>query len=646
MKSVHSTATMNRYKDILGCKDSVSQMLQNTVDGLSNEFTRSEKTAEEVIFELFKLPNKEQGAIGKLIAVLKSYGIQDSDPRLKPMMDIILAIEKKSEERANEAKDPKHWRLSKKDFCRCVSESLNLISRTLRNQLIIPSWTQFCKTIKEIYETCKLNNDGSVATTIPQLARIDPKIWGVAICTVDGQRTSFGDAKKPFCIQSLSKAFNYAICASDLGADFVHKYVGQEPSGRLFNEICLDSKNIPHNPLISAGAIVIASLLKSELNLADRFDSVLNIYRQIAGGEYVGFNNAVFLSEREHSDRNFALAYYLNEYKCFPPSMRNLGDLMDFYFQLMSLETTTESAAVLAATLANGGICPITDERIIESRSCRDVLSLMHSCVASSLFMFVKAIARLDLLSKEYVYSNMHISWNASLKVQKMNDLLGAMLVVIPNLMGVCLYSPPLDELNNSIRGVEFCRELIARFALHNYDNLANLEQNKIDPRKRIGESEKDEIISMLFAARSNDLNAIRRIFIRGVDLNLTDYDQRTPLHVAASEGNSEIVKFLLNVARVKVDPLDRWGRTPLDDSKFFKHANVTAILEKATQMRNVLSSDAGPLDGQLQRAEDSVVTLAGSLPRSLSVDQDRSSTSTSESDDEQSGIHFTLGKK
>ncbi|KAI6206513.1 hypothetical protein M3Y94_00920600 [Aphelenchoides besseyi] len=624
MKSVHSTATMNRYKDILGCKDSVSQMLQNTVDGLSNEFTRSEKTAEEVIFELFKLPNKEQGAIGKLIAVLKSYGIQDSDPRLKPMMDIILAIEKKSEERANEAKDPKHWRLSKKDFCRCVSESLNLISRTLRNQLIIPSWTQFCKTIKEIYETCKLNNDGSVATTIPQLARIDPKIWGVAICTVDGQRTSFGDAKKPFCIQSLSKAFNYAICASDLGADFVHKYVGQEPSGRLFNEICLDSKNIPHNPLISAGAIVIASLLKSELNLADRFDSVLNIYRQIAGGEYVGFNNAVFLSEREHSDRNFALAYYLNEYKCFPPSMRNLGDLMDFYFQLMSLETTTESAAVLAATLANGGICPITDERIIESRSCRDVLSLMHSCGL-------------------YDYSG-QFAFHVGLPAK--SSISGAMLVVIPNLMGVCLYSPPLDELNNSIRGVEFCRELIARFALHNYDNLANLEQNKIDPRKRIGESEKDEIISMLFAARSNDLNAIRRIFIRGVDLNLTDYDQRTPLHVAASEGNSEIVKFLLNVARVKVDPLDRWGRTPLDDSKFFKHANVTAILEKATQMRNVLSSDAGPLDGQLQRAEDSVVTLAGSLPRSLSVDQDRSSTSTSESDDEQSGIHFTLGKK
>lgn len=104
------------------------------------------------------------------------------------------------------------------------------------------------------------------------------------------------------------------------------------------------------------------------------------MYRKIAGGNYVGFNNAVFLSERMASDRNFALGYYLNEYKCFPPTMKNLPDLMDFYLQLMSLETNCESAAVMAATLANGGVCPLTDERVIESRPCRDVLSLMYSC--------------------------------------------------------------------------------------------------------------------------------------------------------------------------------------------------------------------------------------------------------------------------
>lgn len=82
-----------------------------------------------------------------------------------------------------------------------------------------------------------------MADYIPQLARADPNKWGVSICTIDGQRISFGDSKETFCFQSISKAFTYGIAASDLGANFIHQYVGQEPSGRLFNDICLDSKS-------------------------------------------------------------------------------------------------------------------------------------------------------------------------------------------------------------------------------------------------------------------------------------------------------------------------------------------------------------------------------------------------------------------
>lgn len=78
----------------------------------------------------------------------------------------------------------------------------------------------------------------------------------------------------PFCLQSVSKAFNYAIASSELGADYVHQFIGQEPSGRLFNEICLDAQNKPHSPLINSGAIVATSLIKNKLNLADRFDHV------------------------------------------------------------------------------------------------------------------------------------------------------------------------------------------------------------------------------------------------------------------------------------------------------------------------------------------------------------------------------------
>lgn len=74
---------------------------------------------------------------------------------------------------------------------------------------------------------------------------MNPNYWGVSICTVDGQRAHFGDTNIPFCFQSISKAFNYAIAASELGADVVHQYVGQEPSGRLNADICLDGKSRP-----------------------------------------------------------------------------------------------------------------------------------------------------------------------------------------------------------------------------------------------------------------------------------------------------------------------------------------------------------------------------------------------------------------
>ena len=100
----------------------------------------------------------------------------------------------------------------------------------------------------------------------------------------------------------------------------------------------------------------------------------------------------------------------------------------------------------------------------------------------------------------------------------------------VPNLCGISLYSPPLDKFGNSTRGVAFCKELVERCALHNYDSLIMHadEQPKIDPRKRVGEHEKEDTIAMLFAARANDLNALRRLYLRDADFNAADYDRRT----------------------------------------------------------------------------------------------------------------------
>lgn len=123
---------------------------------------------------------------------------------------------------------------------RVISPNIVLISKAFRHQFVIPDFNNFTKDIEDIYWKCKSNTDGKVASYIPQLSRVNPEYWGVSVCTVDGQRFSIGDVNVPFTLQSCSKPLTYAIALEKLGQEVVHQYVGQEPSGRNFNELILD----------------------------------------------------------------------------------------------------------------------------------------------------------------------------------------------------------------------------------------------------------------------------------------------------------------------------------------------------------------------------------------------------------------------
>ncbi|CAL4208274.1 unnamed protein product, partial [Meganyctiphanes norvegica] len=237
-----------------------------------------------------------------------------------------------------------------------------------------------------------------------------------------------------------NKPLTYALAAGEYGTDYVHSYVGMEPSGRNFNELCLDANNKPHNPMINAGAIMTASLVKRDLSAADRFDWVFNQFKRLCGGEHLGFNNAVFLSERQCADRNFALAYYMMENKSFPKGT-TVHETLDFYFQLCSMEITAESGAVIAATLANGGINPLTGDNVLSNEAVRNTLTLMHSCGM-------------------YNYSG---EFAFKVGLPSKSGVSGCVLLVIPNTMGICLWSPPLDGFGNSCRGVQFCMEMVTK---------------------------------------------------------------------------------------------------------------------------------------------------------------------------------------
>ncbi|MFO0740118.1 MAG: glutaminase A [Labilithrix sp.] len=326
---------------------------------------------------------------------------------------------------------------------------------------VIHDFEAFGRELTDLFERVREKKEGAVATYIPQLARVDPEGYGAAVCTIDGMKWSTGDATADFTAQSTMKPINYCIAVEELGIAQVHDVVGREPSGRGFNVLTLNHENRPHNPMINAGAIATCSLIKQGATVADRFDWVTAQWQRLAGGAKPGFSNAVYLSEREKGDRNYALGYFMKEKRVFPEGT-DLIQTLEFYFQCCSIETTCERSAVIAATLANGGVCPLTGERVLAFDTVRACLSLMYSC---GMYDF----------SGEFAFT---------IGLPAKSGVSGGLMVVIPNVLGLCIWSPRLDALGNSVRGLAFCNELVAHYNFHNYDDLVNSLATKRDPRQ------------------------------------------------------------------------------------------------------------------------------------------------------------------
>ncbi|XP_008412409.1 glutaminase kidney isoform, mitochondrial isoform X1 [Poecilia reticulata] len=491
---------------------------------------------------------KETIPISQFISAFRRTGLLTSDPRLR---DCVRQMRQSTLDSTGPVM------MDKKLFRRCIGNNIMLLTKAFRKNFIIPDFEDFTQQIKRIFENAQQQRGGQVADYIPQLAKFSPDLWGVSICTIDGQRYSVGDTKVPFCLQSCVKPLGYAIAVHELGTEHVHRFVGKEPSGLKFNKLSLNEEDKPHNPMVNAGAIVISSLIKTHSNKAERFDYVMEFLKSMTGTEFVGFSNATFQSERETGDRNYAIGYYLKEKKCFPDHADMIGAL-DFYFQLCSIEVTCESGSVMAATLANGGICPITGDRVLSDESVRNTLSLMHSC---GMYDF----------SGQFAF---HVGLPAK------SGISGAVLLVVPNVMGMLCWSPPLDRLGNSVRGIHFCQDLVSFFNFHNYDNLRHFTK-KHDPRRRTYDDPNKSVVNLMFAAYSGDVCALRRFALSAVDMEQRDYDSRTALHVAAAGGRADVVTFLTQICKVNPYIKDRWGNTPLDDAMQFGHDVVVSVLQK-----------------------------------------------------------------
>ncbi len=496
------------------------------------------------LFDALRDGSEETVSRGVLRDALERSGLRADDPRLASVYQVL-----------NEPVEPP---LDYDAFHRAVQPAALLVEKALQGRLVIPEFDAFSTELDAIFGRVRANRDGAVADYIPQLARVDPEQFGVGVCTVDGQRLALGDADVEFCVQSCCKPVNYCLALEEHGADRVHEFIGCEPSGASFNELELNVHGRPHNPMINAGAIVSSAMILKDRSAADRFDHVMDCYRRLAGGRKPGFSNPTYLSERGTADRNFALGHMIRENKGFPDDA-DLVETLEFYFQCCSMEMTAEGLSILAATLANGGVCPTTGERVLQPGTVQKCLSLMSTCGM-------------------YDYSG---AWAFAVGLPAKSGVSGAVMVVVPNVLGTCVWSPLLDRHGNSVRGVEYCRELVSTYNFHQFDNLVGALAEKTDPRRAKRSSQSTGIVDLCWAASEGDLAGLRSLLASGASLDAADYDGRTPLHLAASEGHLHVVQFFIRRGAA-LAPVDRWGATPVDDARREGHDEVVEALVAA----------------------------------------------------------------
>ncbi|ATG55876.1 glutaminase A [Brachybacterium ginsengisoli] len=297
--------------------------------------------------------------------------------------------------------------------------------------------------LEEVLDGLREDRAGAVADYIPELAAAEPDQLGIALTTALGRTYAAGDADVEFTIQSISKPFAYAAALMDRGAGTVLSAVGVEPSGEAFNELSLEQDTRrPKNPMINAGALTVHSLLVGEdADPAARVERVRELFSRLAGRE-LRIDEAVCASELETAHRNLALAHMLRSYGILTG---DVPTVVEGYTRQCSLLVTVRDLSAMAATLATGGIQPVTGEQVLDAATARQVMAVMASAG---------------------MYDGAG-DWLVRVGIPAKSGVAGGMVGVLPDLVGIGTFSPRLDRQGNSRRGGRLFERLSQDMDMH-----------------------------------------------------------------------------------------------------------------------------------------------------------------------------------
>jgi len=300
--------------------------------------------------------------------------------------------------------------------------------------------------LKQVLEHARPIDTGATAAYIDVLAKADTSRLAVALAMVDGQIYSAGDDQVEFSMQSISKAFVYALAIEDAGLEQVLDKIGVEPSGDAFNQLSLEKgSHRPMNPMINAGAIAAHSLIVGPDATADqRTERILQVMSKLAGRE-LKVDEEVYQAELRDANRNMGIAYMLKAagiIQCDPQ------EAVRGYIRQCAISVNVRDLALMSATLCNAGYHPLTSERIFPHASVRQVLSIMTTC------------GMYDAAG----------DWVSKVGIPAKSGVAGGIIGSLPGQVGIAAFSPKLDSRGNSVRGVAICERLSRDMGFHMMD--------------------------------------------------------------------------------------------------------------------------------------------------------------------------------
>lgn len=284
--------------------------------------------------------------------------------------------------------------------------------------------------VREAYDKYKSDTNGKNADYIPYLAKVDSKLFGIALVTTDNQVMTLGDIKYSFSIQSISKVYSLALAMDELGPKEVFDKIGSEPTGRPFNspEAVVDMKTHTGNPFVNAGAIATVSLISGN-NADEKWNKILDFYSR-AAGEKLSLIDEVYKSEAATNTGNKALSMLLAKYE------RIYADpftSVDIYTKQCSVGVNVLQLARMGATLANNGVNPATKEQVIKAEDVPHILSAM-------------------MIAGLYDGSG---GWAWYVGLPAKSGVGGGIVAIAPGKGAIAVFAPPLDEAGNSVKAQE-----------------------------------------------------------------------------------------------------------------------------------------------------------------------------------------------